>query len=65
MGGIHSLRHAYATHQLAAGMPVHQLQKLLGHNNLRSTLQYVHWIPQYNEGNGIDLIKALEVNHVH
>jgi site-specific recombinase XerD len=22
VGGIHGLRHAYATHQLAAGMPV-------------------------------------------
>jgi integrase len=44
-GGIHSLRHAYATHQLAAGLPVHQLQQLLGHTSLKSTLRYVHWLP--------------------
>jgi len=30
IGGIHSLRHAYATHQLEAGLPVHVLQRLLG-----------------------------------
>jgi len=27
IGGIHSLRHAYATHQLAAGMPIHMLKQ--------------------------------------
>jgi len=29
-GGIHALRHAYATHQLAAGLNVERLQRLLG-----------------------------------
>ena len=64
VGGIHSLRHAYATHQLEAGLPVHQLQRLLGHQNLQSTLRYVHWVPGYQEGQaGTDLIAALEVEH--
>lgn len=45
VGGIHSLRHAYATHQLEHGLPVHELQRLLGHGNLRTTLRYVHWVP--------------------
>jgi len=63
IGGIHRLRHAFATHQLAAGMPVHQLQKLMGHNRLQSTMRYVHWVPRYQEGQGADLIAALEVNH--
>lgn len=49
-GGIHSLRHAYATHQLAQGMPVHELQRLLGHNSLQSTVRYVHWVPGYQHG---------------
>jgi len=65
VGGIHSLRHAFATHQLAAGMPVHQLQKMMGHNRIQSTLRYVHWVPQYQEGHGTDLIAGLEVNHEH
>ncbi len=65
VGGIHSLRHAYATHQLEAGLPVHQLQQLLGHQNIHSTLHYVHWVPGlYQEGKaGIDLIAALAVDH--
>lgn len=45
IGGIHSLRHAYATHQLENGLPVHELQHLLGHNDLRSTERYLHWLP--------------------
>ncbi len=61
VGGIHSLRHAYATHQLEAGMPVHQLQRLLGHNNLQSTMRYVHWTPQVQPGVGVDLLTGLDL----
>jgi len=64
IGGIHGLRHAYATHQLEAGLPVHRLQRLLGHQDIHSTLRYVHWVPDYREGQGAhDLIAALEVDH--
>lgn len=64
IGGIHSLRHAYATHQLEAGLPIHQLQHLLGHQNIHSTLHYVHWVPGYRAGeSGADLIAGLEVDH--
>jgi len=62
IGGIHSLRHAYATHQLAAGMPLHQLKEMLGHSDLHSTMRYLHWVPQYTEGHGADLIQGLEVD---
>jgi site-specific recombinase XerD len=51
-GGVHSLRHAFATHQLEAGLPVHRLQRLLGHNSLSSTVRYVHWLPDPDEGEG-------------
>lgn len=47
IGGIHSLRHAYATHQLNAGMPIHCLQKALGHKQVRTTMRYIHWLPHY------------------
>ncbi|GMR09050.1 MAG: site-specific integrase [Gammaproteobacteria bacterium] len=63
VGGIHALRHAYATHQLEAGMPVHQLQRLLGHNHLQSTMRYVHWVPAHQAGTGVDLLAGLEVRH--
>ncbi len=64
VGGIHSLRHAYATHQLAAGMPITKLQHQLGHQDIRTTLRYVHWVPNYQGGDtGTDLIADLEVDH--
>lgn len=64
IGGIHGLRHAYATHQLEAGLPVHRLQRLPGHQDIHSTLRYVHWVPDYREGRGAhDLVAALEVDH--
>jgi len=45
-GGIHSLRHAYATHQLESGLPIHQLQRFLGHSDIHLTLRYLHWLPE-------------------
>lgn len=61
IGGIHSLRHAYATHQLQAGMPVQQLQYQLGHHSIQSTLRYVHWVfsDRASDRGGADLIAAL------
>jgi hypothetical protein len=36
----------------------------MGHQDLRSTLRYVHWVPRYREGEGdLDLIAKLEVGH--
>ena len=44
-GGIHGLRHAFATHQLAAGMSIQQLKDILGHRHLSTTARYLHWYP--------------------
>ncbi|MCP4002545.1 MAG: tyrosine-type recombinase/integrase [Gammaproteobacteria bacterium] len=65
VGGIHGLRHAYATHQLEQGLPVHQLQHQLGHRQLQTTLRYVHWVSSYQQGSGVftDLIGQLEHSH--
>jgi integrase/recombinase XerD len=43
-GGIHALRHAFATHQLEAGMPLPRLQQLLGHAHITCTLRYTRWL---------------------
>ena len=66
-GGVHALRHAYATHQLVAGMPLNQLQHNLGHKNIKTTLRYTHWLPQVQgqfqgkQADKFDLIAQLGV----
>jgi len=63
VGGIHALRHAYATHQLEAGLPVHKLQYYLGHRRLETTMRYVHWVSDYqaSENQYADLVAELEL----
>jgi len=63
VGGIHSLRHAYATHQLDAGMPITQLQHQLGHGDIHSTMRYLHWVPQHQAGKGIDLLAEMGLDN--
>ncbi len=62
-GGIHSLRHAYATHQLERGLPIHQLQQFLGHKDINLTLRYLHWVPG-SDGQASDLLAHFIVDDV-
>jgi integron integrase len=38
----HCLRHSFATHSIESGVPIHVVQKLMGHTDIATTETYLH-----------------------
>lgn len=43
-GGVHQLRHCFATHMLEAGMNIFDLKKLMGHASIKTTSIYLQTV---------------------
>lgn len=64
-GGIHALRHAFATHLLEGGVDVHTIQRLLGHGSLSTTARYFHLAQKHLSGatSPLDLLERPRPPH--
>lgn len=55
---LHTLRHSYCTHLLEMGENILRIKELMGHSNIKTTMTYLHVIPN-NESNAFSPLDRL------
>ncbi|MBL7220187.1 MAG: tyrosine-type recombinase/integrase [Phycisphaerae bacterium] len=56
---IHTMRHSYATRMLLNGADIHEIQELLGHKNVETTMIYLHVVREL-KGTSLNPLDILE-----
>ena len=57
------MRHAYATHLVEAGVELTEVQRILGHHSILTTVRYTHLTDQTRH-HAIDQINALTLPEI-
>jgi len=55
-GDLHKFRHTFASHLINSGVGLYEVSKLLGHNDIKTTMIYSHLCPNFldNQINRLD-----------